>query len=191
MPSIEHSAVGREDEAALVTDLLFTHAVLAGAPRQASAAVLAPLAVLPEFQRQRADRALIEHGASLLATSGVELLSVLGQPAYYTLRGFVPAIPHGLRAPHPIVPEEASMVRPLPPDVLGSVTGVMACAESMAKPDYWREKLSSCQATAVTPNPSLKPTRTGVPLAAQLERQASQATLAVTRCQEAPCPSFA
>lgn len=161
--SVERAAFGREGEAALVADLLqdptaqpslsllaflenkpvghvlFTHAVLAGAPRQAPAAILAPLAVLPEFQHQGVGRALVEHGASLLATSGVELLFVLGHPAYYTLRGFVQAIPHGLRAPYPIVPEEAWMVRPLSPNVLGSVTGVIACAESMAKPDYWRE----------------------------------------------------
>jgi len=94
----ERAAFAREDEAALVGDLLqdptvlpslslpafvrnkpvghvlFTNAVLARASRKVPAAILAPLAVLPAFQRQGVGRALIEHGASLLAASGVQLL---------------------------------------------------------------------------------------------------------------------
>jgi putative acetyltransferase len=69
----------------------------------------------------------------------VQLLFVLGDLGYYTRCGFVPAIPFGLRAPYPIFPAEAWMVRPLVPGVLGSVTGIIACPESMAKPEYWRE----------------------------------------------------
>lgn len=161
--SIEGAAFAREDEAALVADLLqdptaqpslsllafvankpvghvlFTQAVLAGASRPVPAAILAPLAVLPGSQRQGVGRALIEHGASRLAASGVQLLFVLGDPAYYTRCGFEPAMPHGLRAPCAIVPEDAWMVRPLVPGVLGSVTGTIACAQSLDKPEYWRE----------------------------------------------------
>lgn len=163
VPGVERAAFAREDEAALVAALLqdptaqpslsllafvankpvghvlFTRVVLAGASRQVPAAILAPLAVLPGYQRQGVGLALIEHGASMLSASGVQLLLVLGDPAYYTRRGFAPASPHRLRAPYPIVPEEAWMVRPLVPNVLGSVTGVIACAESLAKPQYWRE----------------------------------------------------
>ncbi|MCL4696850.1 MAG: N-acetyltransferase [Burkholderiaceae bacterium] len=161
--SIERAAFARDDEAALVADLLrdptaqpslsllafledkpvghvlFTRVVLAGASHPAPAAILAPLAVVPEYQRRGVGRALIEQGASLLAASGVQLLFVLGDPAYYARSGFVPAVPSGLRAPYPIVPEEAWRVRALAADVLGSVSGVVACAESLAKPEYWRE----------------------------------------------------
>lgn len=31
------------------------------------------------------------------------------------------------------------MVRPLVPGVLGMVTGVVSCAENLAKSEYWRE----------------------------------------------------
>lgn len=161
--SVERAAFAREDEAALVAALLrdptaqpslsllafsedkpvghvlFTHAVIAGASRQAAACILAPLAVVTEAQRQGVGRALVEHGASLLAASGMQLLFVLGHPAYYTRCGFKPAVPFGLRAPYPIAPEEAWMVRPLIAGVLGSVTGIIACADSLAKPEYWRE----------------------------------------------------
>lgn len=122
-----------------VGHVLFTHARLADAPRQASAALLAPLAVRPAFQRQGVGRALIEEGARLLAASGAQLVFVLGDPAYYTKAGFVPAFPFGLRAPYPIVAQEAWMVRSLAPEVLGCVTGVVGCAQSLAEPAYWRE----------------------------------------------------
>ena len=119
--------------------VLFTKVVLADTPLNVSSAILAPLAVVPAFQRRGVGRALIEHGADLLTQSGVMLLFVLGDPDYYTRCGFSPAVPYGLRAPYPIVPEEAWMVRPLVPDVLGTVAGTVACASSLARPEYWRE----------------------------------------------------
>jgi putative acetyltransferase len=49
------------------------------------------------------------------------------------------AVPHGLHAPHPITPEEAWMVRPLRPGVLGSDRGTVRCAHALAAEHYWRE----------------------------------------------------
>lgn len=122
-----------------VGHILFTHVDLVGGTRGVRSALLAPLAVVPEFQRRGVGRALIEHGAGVLAGSGIQLLFVLGDPAYYTRCGFVPANPFGLHAPYPIVPEEAWMVRPLAPGLPGTVRGTITCAESLAKPEYWRE----------------------------------------------------
>ena len=122
-----------------VGHILFTKVTLPSDSRSFSAAILAPLAVVPESQRQGLGRALIERGASILADSGVQLLFVLGDPAYYTRCGFAPATPYGLHAPYPIVPEAAWMVRSLAPNLLGVVKGKVTCAESLAKPEYWRE----------------------------------------------------
>lgn len=127
---------------------LFTHASLTGADpgrggvrgaHQVRAAILAPLAVVPAAQRRGVGRALIEAGAARLAAAGVQLLFVLGDPAYYTRCGFGPALPHGLHAPYPIEPAAAWRVRALAPGVLDAVQGSVACAESMAAPEYWRE----------------------------------------------------
>jgi putative acetyltransferase len=160
---VERAAFARDDEAELVAALLrdptaqpslsllarvanrpvghvlFTKVVLAGAAREVPASILAPLAVLPAHQRQGVGRSLIEQGASRLAASGVQLLFVLGDPAYYGRFGFVPALPLGMRAPYPIVPEDAWRVRALAPDLLGRVTGAIVCARSLAKPAYWVE----------------------------------------------------
>lgn len=159
---IEREAFGQDDEANLVVALLrdptaqpllsllaydddrpighvlFTRVTLDGRP-DVACSILAPLAVVPAFQRQGVGRALIEHGARVLAEWGVKLLFVLGDPSYYTRCGFGPAIPYGLRALYPIVPEEAWMVRPLVPGLLGTVEGTVACAGSLARPEYWRE----------------------------------------------------
>lgn len=135
-PSLSLLAYVAEDP---VGHALFTQAALAGSSRDVPAAILAPLAVVPEFQRQGVGRALIERGASRLAESGVQLLFVLGDPAYYTRCGFVPAGQYGLHAPYPVVPGEAWMVRSLAPNVLGTVHGDVTCAASLAKPEYWRE----------------------------------------------------
>jgi putative acetyltransferase len=160
---VQRQAFEREDEALLVAGLLVdstaqpslsllacsadrpighvlcTHVTLAGAPRAVAAAILAPLAVVPASQGQGVGRTLIAHSASLLAARGVQLLFVLGDPAYYTRHGFEPAIPHGLIAPYPILPEAAWMVRALEPGVLGPAKGTVACATALNKPEYWRE----------------------------------------------------
>jgi len=82
---------------------------------------------------------LIEQGIRRLSQSGVELVIVLGHPEYYPRHGFEPASRHGLAAPFPISPEDAWMVRPLHPDVIGCVHGNVVCADAMNKPEHWRE----------------------------------------------------
>lgn len=158
---IECEAFGREDESRLVAELLddpsarpvlsllayrgdeacghvlFTRAAVAGAAGEIPSALLAPLAVVPARQRQGIGGALIEHGAGLLARAGVQLVFVLGWPGYYPRFGFEPAIGRGLRPPHPIVREEAWMVRALVPGVLGAVAGAVACAASLSRPESW------------------------------------------------------
>lgn len=160
---VERLAFGRDDEAWLVADLLsdptaqpvlsllartaqqpvghvlFTKATLTGGGRPVRCAILAPLAVVPPWQRQGVGRALIEEGARRLAGTGVQLLFVLGDPGHYTRRGFEPATPRGLHPPCPVVPQQAWMVRALEPGLLHVVTGTVACAASMDRPEYWRE----------------------------------------------------
>jgi len=161
--TVERDAFGRDDESRLVAALLadptaqpslsllayegkravghvlFTRATLRGATRECSAVILAPLAVIPDFQRQGVGRALIEQGSERLAGSGVELVFVLGDPGYYSRCGFQAAMPHGLPPPYPVVPETAWMVRALTPGVLGAVRGTVACAAALDPPEYWRE----------------------------------------------------
>lgn len=128
-----------EDEA--VGHILFTAASIDGPPRPVSVAILAPLAVVPDAQRQGVGGRLIEHGLSIMASRGVELVFLAGHPEYYPRHGFVPASPLGFAPPFPMPPEheDAWMVRALRDDAIGSVQGRVVCADALNDPDCWRE----------------------------------------------------
>ena len=86
--------------------------------------MLAPLAVVPECQKQGVGGTLVKHGLELLSKSGVDLVFVLGYPEYYTRHGFAPAGVRGFDAPYPI-PEKNSdawMVFELRPGVIGELS---------------------------------------------------------------------
>ena len=162
---VERLAFGREDEAELVRALLsdrsaqpilsllafkddlavghilFTTAYLTNHQNTTAIALLAPLAVVSEAQKQGIGGKLIERGLQLLSRSGVDLVFVLGHPEYYPRHGFKPAGCLGLEAPYPIADEhsDAWMVQSLRPNMIGSVHGKVICADALNKPEYWRE----------------------------------------------------
>lgn len=52
--------------------------------------LLAPLGVLPEFQKQGVGKELIKSGVEHLKSIGAHAVFVLGDPNYYSLSGFIP-----------------------------------------------------------------------------------------------------
>jgi putative acetyltransferase len=70
---------------------------------------LAPLAVLPEYQRRGIGSALVERGLAALRDSGCPFVIVLGHPEYYPRFGFERASAHGLASQWEGVPDEAFM----------------------------------------------------------------------------------
>jgi putative acetyltransferase len=162
---IERLAFGYDKEAELVRDLLhdpsanpvlsllafkndravghilFTTARLSDTQDTASIVILAPLAIVPDAQKQGIGGKLIEHGLALLSRSGVDLVFVLGHPEYYPRYGFKPAGDLGFEAPYPKpdVHANAWMVQALRLGVIGSVSGKVICADALNKPEHWRE----------------------------------------------------
>jgi putative acetyltransferase len=57
---------------------------------------LAPLAVLPAFQRRGVGKALVEAGLAQCRQRAVGFVVVVGDPRYYPQFGFEPASQHGL-----------------------------------------------------------------------------------------------
>lgn len=121
------------DEA--VGHVLFSPVGLEGA----EAWILCPLAVVPSRQKQGVGSALIREGLKRLCERGVDLVFVLGDPAYYPRSGFQPAYPHGLQAPYPYTVEQqpAWMVQELHAGVLGSVKGTVAVCETLQPTELW------------------------------------------------------
>ena len=69
---------------------------------------LAPLAILPEYQKQGIGKKLIEEGHKIAKKLGYHFSVVLGSENYYPKSGYVPAIQYGIKAPFE-VPNENFM----------------------------------------------------------------------------------
>ena len=121
--------------------ILFTKVHINSHQDTTSAVILAPLAVIPNFQSQGVGGQLIKKGLQILAESGVELVFVLGYPQYYTRYGFIPAGIQGLTASYPIAEKNADawMVQELRTGLLGKIKGKVLCADALDKPEYWIE----------------------------------------------------
>ena len=85
---------------------------------------LAPMAVLPEFQRQGIGSQLIQEGLEQAKQLGYRAVVVVGHPAYYPRFGFYPAKPKGLEVSFE-VPSEAFLVCELFPEALDGVGGII------------------------------------------------------------------
>ncbi len=122
-----------------VGHILFSRAHIEGAPLAVS--FLAPLAVVPKFQRQGVGTALSKRGLELQRNSGVEIVFVVGHPTYYPRFGFAPAGKLGFEPTYPIRKEDADawMVQALRPGIIGSVSGRVICCDALNKPELWRE----------------------------------------------------
>ena len=83
---------------AMAGHILFTLGAIAGS--ESPAALLAPLAVAPEWQRQGIGSALIREGLERLKQAGVVQVYVLGDPAYYGRSGFRPET--AIAPPYPL-----------------------------------------------------------------------------------------
>jgi putative acetyltransferase len=84
---------------------------------------LAPLSVLPGYQRQGVGTALMNAGLEECRRLGHELVIVLGHPDYYPRFGFERASRCGVRFEFE-APDEACMILALRPGALGGVSGV-------------------------------------------------------------------
>ena len=108
---------------------------------QALLHILAPLAVVPEFQKQGIGAALIKEGFTRLKEMGCAIVFVLGHIDYYPKYGFInDGKSFGFEAPHHI-PEEvkdAWMIHYLNENSKVK-KGKVLCCKLMDKEHYWRE----------------------------------------------------
>ena len=124
-----------------VGHILFTAAHLSNNPNEVSISLLAPLAIIPNYQKQGIGSKLIKKGLEILSKVGVDLVFVLGYPKYYPKYGFTPASKLGFEAPYPIPKEvaDAWMVQALQPNVIDTISGKVICCEALNKPEHWRQ----------------------------------------------------
>ncbi len=116
------SLVAEDDS--IVGHVLFTPVLAPRAPDLAAMG-LGPLAVSPERQRRGIGTALVDSGLGMLRARGCPFVIVLGEPAFYSRFGFVPASRYDLTPQWPNVPDEAFMVLVLERKVMDGVSGVV------------------------------------------------------------------
>jgi putative acetyltransferase len=131
------SLLARDGDAP-VGHVLFTAVRIEGSDLPVDAAILCPLAVVPEAQGRGGGGALVDAGLRRLADAGTALVFVLGDPAFYGRFGFIAAPPHGLAAPYdlPAAYAGAWQVCALHDD-LPSFGGRIVCADALMQPHYW------------------------------------------------------
>jgi len=84
---------------------------------------LAPMAVLPEFQRQGIGAGLVREGVTRLRTQGCPFVIVLGHVEYYPRFGFEPASRYRIQSEWE-VPDDAFMILVLNQSEMRGVSGL-------------------------------------------------------------------
>jgi len=107
----------------VVGHILFSRVTIANAPETFNAVGLAPVAVLPEFQRQGIGSQLIREGLERCRQAGYDAVVLLGYPSYYSRFGFVRAANFGLQNEYDA--HDEFMVLPLHDGALGGVSGMV------------------------------------------------------------------
>ena len=93
----------------VVGHILFTPVVVEGEQEVLQGMALAPMAVLPEYQRQGIGSELVRNGIEKLNKRQCPFIIVLGHAEYYPRFGFEPASRYGIRSEWE-VPDDAFMI---------------------------------------------------------------------------------
>ena len=108
----------------IVGHILFSPVMIEAESSSFEAIALAPMAVLPAYQRKGIGSQLVRDGLAECRRLGHEIVVVLGHPDYYPRFGFVPGKPKGIDCEFE-VPEEAWMILELREGALAGRRGIV------------------------------------------------------------------
>ena len=123
------SLVAEDD--AIVGHILFTPVVVESEERRILGMGLAPMAVLPDRQRQGIGAQLVRRGLDILRERRCPFVVVVGHPEYYPRFGFEPASLRGLACQWEGVPDAVFMVLVLDLHGMAGVSGVAKYREEL------------------------------------------------------------
>lgn len=118
------SALVAEEKGRILGHVVFSKIVTGVEGGEVSALALAPLAVVPAFQRLGIGSALVSAGLERCRSERQARVLVLGDPVYYARFGFVPAARFGLKCPFPAA-GDSFMAIELEPDAFAGATGAV------------------------------------------------------------------
>lgn len=113
-----------EDKGCVVGHILFSSVVIEIPPGARHGVGLAPLAVLPAWQRRGIGALLVKEGLAQCRAAGHSFVVVLGHAEYYPRFGFTPASHFNIRSEYDVA-DENFMALELQPNALSDCTGVV------------------------------------------------------------------
>ncbi len=109
----------------VVGHILFTPIIIDNGKQQFQSLVLAPVSVLPEFQKQGIGGQLIEAGHQKAKELGFQSAILLGHPGYYPRFGYQPASIFGIKTHIPLPSDDVFMAVELTDGALSGVSGMV------------------------------------------------------------------
>lgn len=107
--------------------ILLTRAHIRDGDAQVETLALAPLSVIPGYQRRGIGRGLIEAAHAQASMLGFGTIVLVGIPGYYPRFGYEPLSRYRITLPFS-APDDTCMILPLRPGALAGVTGVVEYA---------------------------------------------------------------
>ena len=114
-----------DDNGSIVGHMMFTPVQVTGEKQKVQGMGLAPMAVLPSWQRQGIGALLVEYGLQILREKGVPFVIVLGHPEYYPRFGFKPAARFNIKSQWEGVPDEAFMILIMDDKAMQNASGIV------------------------------------------------------------------
>jgi len=99
--------------------------------------ILAPVGILPEFQKQKVGSRLIEHGKQRLTENGVHVLFVYGDPGYYSRFGFTSEAASVFVPPYELEFPHGWQAAVLNGTCAEGFEEELSCVASLQKPSLW------------------------------------------------------
>ena len=118
------SLVATNDHNDIVGHILFSKINIVNDNQYTESLALAPISVLPDYQKSGIGKRLIQAGLDKAKSLGYKSVIVMGHPEYYPKFGFRKASLWGIKAPFE-VPDEAFMALELEGNTLNKISGVV------------------------------------------------------------------
>lgn len=122
---IEELSLVAELNGQVVGHILFTPIVIDNGVQQFQSLILAPVSVLPEFQKMGIGGQLIRTGHQKAKELGFQSAILLGHPEYYPRFGYRPASKWGIKTHIPLPSDDVFMAVELTEGSLANVSGMV------------------------------------------------------------------